>query len=184
MCLRVKDIPKDFKPFTADKDIHVFKVLSRHNVCPKRLIQKYVYYTPFREMAIHFNFWGKCIMEADMNGRYTTIPCYKKTSNEHGIRYIPMRKTTPISWKNGELKYDIEETITDNCSLEIEDGIHAYTSFGNAAIGLALFDWPGMENPRDTLHKAVIPKGAHYFIGENGNIVSDKMIIYKKQLKK
>lgn len=33
------------------------------------------------------------------------------------------------------------------------------------------------------VHKAIIPKGAKYFIGTDGDIVSDKMIIYEKTLR-
>ena len=181
MCLYVKDIPEDLKPLTADKDIHVFKVLVRNEVSSKYNTKRYVYKTPFRGTIIPFNSWGKCIIEANMNGKYLeeiTAFGYKIILNGR-IKYIPKRKTTLISWKNGELEYDIEKAIADTCYLEIEDGIHAYTSFIMAAA-----KWPIIDFPCYEIHNAVIPKGAHYFIGLYDEIVADKMIIYKKRVKK
>lgn len=176
MCLYVKDIPEDFKPLTADKDIHVFKVLFRNEVSPKHNVKRYAYCTPFKGVTINFDFWGKCVMEADMDGTYKEITI--ATENESHESRVSNVVTYDMLWKNGEEVLNTMKTASGDYYLEIEEGIHAYTSFTGAAANWSINDFPCYE-----IHKAVIPKGAHYFIGIYDEIVADKMIICKKKAK-
>ena len=68
---------------------------------------------------------------------------------------------------SGELKPTSEDTINK--------GIHAYRTKNDAIITCLMFPETGT-----TAFKATIPKGTKYFIGNNGDIVSEKMIIYNE----
>lgn len=58
-------------------------------------------------------------------------------------------------------------------------GIHAYLTFQKCEDYIRLFSYT---SDNFTIHKAIIPKGTNYFIGIHNDIVSEKMIIYKKTL--
>lgn len=168
MCLIVKDIPEDLKPLTAENDIHVYKVLTHRKHYNKRLHFDGIF-SPYMMTPIAFNFWGKCIMEANMDGKYA------KKEDVSYIYHIPKLIEYDIAWENGEVVCNRAAlTFDKDVYLSVHAGIHAYITREDARY---------LNNEQEKLHKAVIPKGAHYFIGKGNEIVADKMIIYRKTVK-
>lgn len=172
MCLFVKDIPEDLKPLTAEKDIPVYKVLNHRKHYYKRLNHERIC-SPYMMTPITFNFWGKCIMEANMDGKYS-----KKEDDVGNIYHIP--KEHDIVWENGEIACNKAAlTFDKGAYLSVYAGIHAYITREDARYQSNF----STDIVQEKLHKAVIPKGAHYFIGKGNEIVADKMIIYRKTIK-
>lgn len=75
----------------------------------------------------------------------------------------------PINFEEGKciltsrkLKVTSEDTIIE--------GIHAYCTKERATVTSSMFPETGT-----TIFKAFIPKGTKYFIGDNGDIVSEKL---------
>ena len=64
---------------------------------------------------------------------------------------------------------------TTTTRIEVESGIHAYTTLRAAkdddAVGM-------LRTPVVAIVQAVIPKGARYYIGQCDDIVSDSLLIY------
>ncbi len=57
---------------------------------------------------------------------------------------------------------------------EVNEGYHSYTNSidGKAAL---------VDTPSGSIFNAVIPKGSLYYIGENGDVVSDQLVILSHQ---
>lgn len=175
MCLYVEKIPEDLKPLTAEKDIPVYKVLTHRKYHYKRLNLNRIF-SPYMGTPIIFNFWGKCIMETNMDGKY----------RKEGINYannLPKFIEYEVIWENGEIVYHKAALTFDKGGyLSINAGIHAYITREDARYQ-SNFSTTATAVIQEKLHKAVIPKGAHYFIGKGNEIVADKMIIYRKTIK-
>jgi len=175
MCLIVKDIPENLKPLTAEKDIHVFKVLKHRNNKSLNLNIDRIF-SPYMMTPITFNFWGKCIMEANMDGKYRDqSPNFTCNFIEHDI-----------IWENGEIACikKVPTLFDKGACLSVYAGIHAYITREDAPYHSYFGPVFGPTDVQEKIHKAVIPKGAHYFIGEGNEIVADKMIIYRKTVKR
>lgn len=168
MCLSVRNkfgkLPQNgWIPKTAEKDIVVYKILE-YRLVEGRLPHHYkkIYFTPFQQYLIKFNIFGKCVMKAErMTGRVIyTDGTYISSYLLEGFKEI----------------LDEEKVFKNSTGLLIDKGIHAYTK-------LFPITKHGSYEYRE-LHKAIIPKGAHYFVDEVlDEIVADKMIILKKVVK-
>lgn len=56
-------------------------------------------------------------------------------------------------------------------------GIHAYRTMSRAfAVSKSFYDFDGTY-----MHYAVIPKGSNFYIGNNGDIVSNNLIVYREK---
>ena len=115
--------------------------------------------TPYQGQSVNFSFgkaeMGDGIMIGDLL--------------DHRLNYLEH-----VKWENGEIKEN-EKNIY-YASGRIYEGIHAYYS------NRELLDESDL--PKEfRVFEAVIPKGAHYFIGNCGDIVADRMIVYKNGVK-
>jgi len=86
----------------------------------------------------------------------------------------------PIVFKDGKAILESElvglKPITPNGSYRCHKGIHACLDhLSSRALACRC---PGGNG---SVYKAIIPKGAKYLIGINGDIVSTKMIIFEKK---
>lgn len=63
----------------------------------------------------------------------------------------------------------------------VKDGLHAYT--GRAAAYRHAKNWSS-GGPRHAAFIAIIPKGAKYYIGTDGDIVSNKLIVTRERVTK
>ena len=86
--------------------------------------------------------------------------------------YITPYKNHPVHFFKNQAILEAE----DACRLThyncIEFGIHAFTNYLRAFSRLRIID-----DINGTIFKAVIPKGTRYFYGDDGDIVSEKLII-------
>ena len=85
----------------------------------------------------------------------------------------------PISFKDGKCVMDGYLECYPNTSVSF--GFHSYVDKESADISCIIFAESGM-----TKHWAIIPKGGRYFLGNYGDAVSDKLIIFetRKDFKK
>lgn len=172
MCLTVKD--DSFVPKTATKPIKVYKLLMPNEKKTKLGFVKKFWTTPVMEAKAKFVF-GKCSMgDGEMNGN---VYYYGKVHNGKYWEEFNSNNTK-CYWEKGvltpESSYSILNALPDKAKIKsvvIKKGIHAYTSQKYTDGGIHI------------LFEAVIPEGAHYFIGDCGDIVADKMIIYKNGVK-
>ena len=78
----------------------------------------------------------------------------------------------PISFKDGKCIMDGYLECTLNKSVSF--GFHSYADEKEADAKCKLFQESEM-----TKHWAIIPKGGRYFLGEDRDVVSDKLIIFE-----
>ena len=153
MCLYVLNIPENLNPKIATEDIPCYKLLQ---IVPGA---RY-YITPFQNFRINFDYENPYYMVVDeMTGHYYA---------ESQVLYMG----ADLKWINGKCIQHVPE-IKDTIRkvLDIRAGIHAYL---NTNIFISC---------DQVLFKAIIPKGSHYFIGMNSEIVADKMIIFDESVK-
>lgn len=185
MCLIVQDmngqLPNEFVPMKATKDIVVYKMLEYAIL--KSSLHKKIYRTPYMWSDVNFNLFGRCVMKTGgrMTGEYTTIHSYRNYIL-HGRFVGTAKQVQKIEWVNGKNLSNVTRSndigINDKETLTISEGIHAYTKIPQSKrFSSCLYE-------HRNWHKAIIPKGSYYFIDEaNGEIVADKMIIFKKVVK-
>ena len=168
MCLNVID--NSFVPKTATEPIKVYKLLmTNEKKYPLGFVKKF-WTTPIMWAKAKFVF-GKCRMgDGKMNGN--VYYCEKGCCEESTCINIK------CYWKRGvlapESSYSALNAIVDKFRIKnvtIKKGIHAFT------------DQKYTDSGTQILFEAVIPKGAHYFIGDFGDIVADRMIVYKNGVK-
>ena len=79
-----------------------------------------------------------------------------------------------IVWENGKFNENDFESLSDRCRRVLEvrvyRGIHAYYGYPRGSVTGYVFK------------TGVIPPGAHYFVGNCLEIVSDEMIIYENDI--
>lgn len=158
MCLYVNtkyhspDADVGYVPKVADRDILVYKVLHMDGA---------FYYTPYAGFPVYFD-----------SGRAELVP--------RRSVYDP----------DGTLKLDAEPASLSarldfaGC-LCVEYGIHAFTMKLAAALAQdrlkgidAMNELCGGPESDYVLCKAIIPKGSKYFVGEDCDIVSDRLVIF------
>lgn len=92
------------------------------------------------------------------------IPVYKMLYYSDSIIYTP-NQWYPIKFYKNKA---ILRSILTQRGRKILKGIHAYRK-----------DIVVLEGSYHKMHKAIIPKGSLYYIGENIDIVSTKLIIFE-----
>ena len=106
------------------------------------------------------------------------ILVYKCLDCEDGVYCTPFRYM-PIVFTKGKYVYNKVNMPKSKCEWNdtIGVGIHAYST-KNAAIALSKsFYWGN----GTSMHYAVIPKGSNFYIGNNGDIVSNNLIVYREK---
>lgn len=159
MCLRVLDIPEDFNPKITTEDIPCYKLLLYDQTTNR-------YKTPCQNFPIDFDYEKRCYMVVnEMTGFY-----YAEQMSHIKPRFSV---SIVLNWVDGKHIQSLSR-VEDPTSefLDIHAGIHAYLNSENISTGQYRH-----------LFKAVIPKGAHYFIGTKDEIVADKMIIFDEDIK-
>ena len=169
MCLQVKDIPEDLNPKITTEDILCYKLLL-YNQKTNR------YETPYQNFRIDFGYKNRYDMAADeMTGFYYAEQMFRVKSSWTVNSFLqPFSVSEELKWINGKNIQHLSRVENPTSEfLYIQAGIHAYLNIDNISIG------------HDCIHsfKAVIPKGAHYFIGTKDEIVADKMIIFDEDIK-
>ena len=169
MCLCVLNIPEDLNPKIATEDILCYKLLL-YNQTTNR------YETPYQNFPIVFGYKNRYDMAADeMTGFYYAeqMFCVKSSWTVNSFLQ-PSFVSEELKWINGKNIQQLSRVENPTSEfLDIHAGIHAYLNIDNIFIG------------HDCIHffKAIIPKGAHYFIGREDDIVADKMIIFDEHVK-
>lgn len=189
MCLTVQDIneqlPKEFVPMKAEKDIGIYKMLEYVTIVRNfpYLHKVKIYRTPYMWSDVEFNLFGKCVMKTGgkMTGEYITIHSYRNYLLHGRFDAESMKQVQNIEWVNGKNISNVTRSndigINDKETLTISEGIHA-------CIKIPRKRFLEYRSDYRELHKAIIPKGSYYFIDEvNDEIVADKMIILKKVVK-
>ena len=181
-------------PKTAEEPILVFKELMIAKARPSFPAfwkTKFSYRTPFQGFDIEFSN-GKCEMgDGVMDGMAVFVQrgpayclyndsraCLEDGGSVSGMdgNYLYTSNYDAI-WENGSIRsvsgYKFPEENVVSTTAYVYKGIHAHLKI------------PAVSYPY-VVNLAIIPKGAHYFIGDDGDIVADKMIIYdnEKQLRK
>lgn len=85
----------------------------------------------------------------------------------------------PIIFTKGKYAYNKVNMPKSKCYWNdtIGVGIHAYSTRGKAIELSKSFYW----NNGTSMHYAVIPKGSNFYIGNNDDIVSNNLIVYRKK---
>lgn len=159
-------------PKTAEEPILVFKELLIAKAKPSFPCfwkTKWSYRTPFQGFDIKFS-KGKCEMG---DGMMAGDVLFETMDGQYAYTF-----RYDVYWDDGDIHYvspdcEFPKANVTSTTAYVYKGIHAH-------LGL-----PGVNYPY-VVKLAIIPKGAHYFIGDDGDIVADKMIIYDndKQLRK
>lgn len=161
-------------PMTAEKPILVFKELLIAKVTPSFPAfweNKWSYRTPFQGFDIKFSH-GKCEMG---DGIMTGLVLFEIMDERcvHASKY-------DVCWDDE----GIHPVCTGTDDEFPEDNVLSTTAYVYKGIHANL-KIPAVSYPY-VVNLAIIPEGAHYFIGDDGDIVADRMIIYddEKQLRK
>ena len=106
------------------------------------------------------------------------ILAYKCLDYKNGKYYTPFQYM-PIVFTKGKYAYNKVNMPKSKCEWNdtIGVGIHAYST-KNAAIALSKSYYWGNGT---SMHYAVIPKGSNFYIGNNGDIVSNNLIVYREK---
>ena len=129
---------------------------------------------------IHPNSNGKvkCLVAQEDILVYKCLDCI---DGEYCTPYQCMR----LSFTKGKYVYKkvnmVTEAICTNCgrgmSTGINVGIHAYGTKGAAiAYSKSFHNWYGT-----SMHYAIIPKGSNFYIGQDEDVVSNNLIVYREK---
>ena len=106
----------------------------------------------------------------------TDILVYKCLEKKNGNYYTPFQNVN-IFFDNGKCVMEKIPNIVPkrvNGRREIEKGLHSFYKKTPANTLSAYF-------PRTEIYYAMIPKGSEYYIGINGEIVSNNLIVFETQ---
>ena len=140
---------------TAEEPILVKKAMYRRGMWPF-----YKYVTPFQKARIKFRH-GKCEMG---DGRMTLSDSVGNMFDLVDGELTPWdtRYPTPL--------------VCAGISPMVFEGIHAY-QWDCESIAPAVFTLFGTNKTGLVLVEAIIPQGAYYYLGTNGDIVADRMTV-------
>lgn len=162
MCLTIHN--NSIYPLRAEKPIKVKKLLYwKEHPNYKDIL------TPYMLEKVVFTD-GKCEMGdgtmSVMETRYSTYSEYRE-----GL-------TTAYEVDNGEVRQidKMPSYLTDVTSVSVFKGIHAY-QWDCESIAPAVFTLFGTNKTGLVLVEAIIPQGAYYYLGTNGDIVADRMTV-------
>ena len=184
MCLQVfpKNTPgeepthQDIIPKVAKKPIEVYKVLHCNAFGE--------YWTPFRPMRLRFIFGAAFLDSGGMEGTISFCEPDEFLPMTSGYLKVKWRGKKPIYYNcykddNERVRKDFSDMTPHY--LEIDCGIHAFREFPSETSlrwSLAFNMKPGY---KVVVMKGVIPRGTKYFEGTDGDIVADRMILYKNE---
>jgi hypothetical protein len=171
------------KPKVADKPIRVYKVLRKNPTGS--------YQTPYQGTDVRFHFWRAKMESLGMGGN-----AMFQVGN--GYLFWNRRCKTWHAQHDGKVEFmDLYYDDMDISSKRIEHeglipfvfsvatGIHAFVDVPSKAF---FYTW--FNTTRNTtiggselvVFKATIPKGTRYYLGLNGDIVAEKMIVHNRKV--
>lgn len=156
-------------PRTATEPIKVYKILSLDN---KTIFGNKKWVSPVRRTPVKFLFGKSKLGDGTMNGCLISKWLSQYIEWEDG-----KISSAYINGEDGKIALPLEKVDPMPSSGVIEKGIHAIVSPSDVRYATAL------ALSGNKLFEAVIPKGAHYYIGDMGDIVADRMIVYKNGIK-
>lgn len=115
----------------------------------------------------------KCFVAKEDILVYKCLDC---TNGEYSTPFQYM----PIVFTKGKYVYNkVKMSQKIGCGIRenalVSKGIHAYSTRGKAIeISKSFYDVNGT-----SMHYAVIPKGSNFYIGNNDDIVSNNLIVYR-----
>ena len=80
----------------------------------------------------------------------------------------------PYAYREGE---ELKRSVTKHGRMQIEQGIHSWASKPTDCIFTSLRFMDGKWDRNYVGFRAVIPKGAYYYKGDNGDYVSTKLVV-------
>jgi hypothetical protein len=106
---------------------------------------------------------------------------YKCLDHSEGEVCTPFQYM-PITFKDGKFSYDTDYMVSRKYCYSvagaiINEGIHSYWSDDYACNCVMTFH----EGCGTKKHYAVIPKGSKFFVGTDGDVVSDNLIVYRSR---
>lgn len=105
-----------------------------------------------------------CLIKTHRFPKYThkDIIVYKRLKSVHGEWYTPYQcvniKLNSLIYNHNLILYGVFTDTIEGC------GVHSY------------------EEPRVSLFKSIIPKGSWYYIGNDGDIASNKLYVTNEQV--
>lgn len=156
-------------PRTATEPIKVYKILSLEN---KTIFGTKKWVSPVRRTPVKFLFGKSKLGDGTMNGYLVS-----KWLSQH-IEWEDGKITSAyINGENDRIALPLEKVDPMPSCGTVEKGIHAIVSSSDARYAKAVM------LSGNKMFEAIIPKGAHYYIGDMGDIVADRMIVYKNGVK-
>ena len=146
-------------PMTAEEPILVKKAMYRRGIWPF-----YKYVTPFQKARIKFRH-GKCEMG---DGRMVLSDSIGSVFDLVEGELMPR-----------DIIYYPDPLVVEGMLPMVYEGIHAYQDWATEDNITDTYDVDSMSN-KIFVKYAYIPKGAHYYIGADCDIVADRMTVLKK----
>ena len=173
------------KPKVADKPITVYKVLRKTPAGN--------YQTPYQDTNVRFRFWRSKMESLGMGGS-----AMFQVSNDY-LYWANRLKTWRVQ-HDGKVEFvDLRYDDTDFTAKRIEreglipvefsvgSGIHAFVDVPDSSFFKEWFHstrcLTSFEGSELVVFKATIPEGTRYYLGRNGDIVAEKMIVHKRKVK-
>lgn len=156
-------------PRTATEPIKVYKILSLDN---KTIFGTKKLVSPVRGTPVKFLFGKSKLGDGTMNGCLISKWLCQYIEWEDG-----KISSAYINGENDRIVLPLEKVDPMPSCGTVEKGIHAIVNANDSRYADAVM------MPRNKMFEAVIPKGAHYYIGDMGDIVADRMIVYKNGVK-
>ena len=113
-----------------------------------------------------------------------SILVYKMLERYAGKKYNSLYHTpymgTPINFcDEGDNMYFYKTTRLQKDSIYINKGIHSFSDKKTAIDEVNMYNEG--ELYRMSMHYAVIPKGSKFYIGDDGDIVSTNLVVFKRK---
>lgn len=99
-----------------------------------------------------------------------------KVLNEYSYGFYTPYMNKQISFKDGKSLMKAGGNgahLTKRKSYSVNQGIHSYYDY-NKSGDKSYFEYYNCKK-----HKSVIPKGTNYFVGIDGDVVSEKLLVFK-----
>ena len=172
------------KPEVADNPIMVYKVLRKTPTGS--------YQTPYQDTHVRFRFWRSKMESFAMcgNAMFQATNDYLYWANRWKTWSVqPDGKVEFVDSPYDDVDFTakrIEREGLIPVEFSVTGGIHAFVDvpcaeffkdWFNATKNLMTF-----EGSELVVFKATIPKGTRYYVGLEGDIVAEKMIIHKKKV--
>ena len=155
-------------PRTATEPIKVYKILSLDN---KTIFGTKKWVSPVRGTPVKFLFGKSKLGDGTMNGCLISKWLCQYIEWEDG-----KISSAYINGENDRIVLPLEKVDPMPSCGTVEKGIHAIINSSDTRYTKALVSG-------NKMFEAIIPKGAHYYIGDMGDIVADRMIVYKNGVK-